>query len=160
GVIVVLKAGVLTDKAMRNGSLKKNTKKRGNSEEPSRDGNVRDDNKRSRTVITLKSMYFAQPKFKEKQEKERRTCGDYLKYEESRIKIKCGSISKKKKSNYSSFQDLRSSCNEDMVKYEGPRQSTNSSKSLKTKKPTKKIPTQRTSQLASAEARCARLGKS
>ncbi|GKD87075.1 retrovirus-related pol polyprotein from transposon TNT 1-94, partial [Tanacetum coccineum] len=51
-----------------------------------------------------------------KQEKEKRTCGDYLKYEESRVRIKCGSISKKKKSNYSSFQDLRSSCNEDMVK--------------------------------------------
>ncbi|GJX52624.1 hypothetical protein Tco_0280993 [Tanacetum coccineum] len=33
----------------RNGSLKKNTKKRGNGEEPGRDGNFRDDNKRSRT---------------------------------------------------------------------------------------------------------------
>ncbi|GKE07205.1 hypothetical protein Tco_1399223, partial [Tanacetum coccineum] len=55
-----------------------------------------------------------------KQEKERRTCLDYLKYEESRVKIKCGSISKKKKSNCSSFQALRSSCNEDMVKYEAP----------------------------------------
>ncbi|GJZ00998.1 hypothetical protein Tco_0518959 [Tanacetum coccineum] len=44
----VLKAGMLTDEAIRNGSLKKSTKKRGNSEEPSRDGNVRDDNKRSR----------------------------------------------------------------------------------------------------------------
>nr|GFB34151.1 putative reverse transcriptase domain-containing protein [Tanacetum cinerariifolium] len=30
-----------------NGALKKNTKKRGNNEEPSRDGNVRDDNKRA-----------------------------------------------------------------------------------------------------------------
>ncbi|GJS05468.1 hypothetical protein Tco_0321976 [Tanacetum coccineum] len=59
-----------------------------------------------------------------KQEKERRTCKDYLKYEESRVRIKYGSISKKKKSYYSSFQDLRSSCNEDMVKYEGPRPST------------------------------------
>ncbi|GKC59741.1 hypothetical protein Tco_1087339, partial [Tanacetum coccineum] len=45
----VLKAGVLTNEAIRNGSLKKNTKKRGNGGEPSRDGNVRDDNKRSRT---------------------------------------------------------------------------------------------------------------
>ncbi|GJV62826.1 reverse transcriptase domain-containing protein [Tanacetum coccineum] len=45
----VLKAGVLTDEAIRNGSLKKNTKKRGNGGEPSRDGNVRDDKKRSRT---------------------------------------------------------------------------------------------------------------
>ncbi|GKE54162.1 hypothetical protein Tco_1489318 [Tanacetum coccineum] len=46
---VVLKAGVLTDEAIRNGSLKKNTKKRGNGGEPSRDGNVRDDNKISKT---------------------------------------------------------------------------------------------------------------
>ncbi|GKA86547.1 putative reverse transcriptase domain-containing protein [Tanacetum coccineum] len=44
----VLKAGMLTDEAIRNGSLKKSTKKKGNEEEPSRDGNVRDDNKRSR----------------------------------------------------------------------------------------------------------------
>ncbi|GKA80678.1 reverse transcriptase domain-containing protein [Tanacetum coccineum] len=46
---VVLKAGMLTDEAIRNGSLRKNTEKRGNGREPSRDGNVRDDNKRSRT---------------------------------------------------------------------------------------------------------------
>ncbi|GKC56956.1 putative reverse transcriptase domain-containing protein, partial [Tanacetum coccineum] len=45
----ILKAGVLTDKAIRNGSLKKNNKKRGNGREPSRDGNVRDNNKRSKT---------------------------------------------------------------------------------------------------------------
>ncbi|GKE25783.1 putative reverse transcriptase domain-containing protein, partial [Tanacetum coccineum] len=45
----VLKARMLTDEAIRNGSLKKNTKKRGNSEELSRKENVRDDNKRSRT---------------------------------------------------------------------------------------------------------------
>ncbi|GJT19886.1 putative reverse transcriptase domain-containing protein [Tanacetum coccineum] len=45
----VLKAGVLTDEAIRNGSLKKNTKKRGNNRELNRDGNVRDDKKRSRT---------------------------------------------------------------------------------------------------------------
>ncbi|GKB03240.1 putative reverse transcriptase domain-containing protein, partial [Tanacetum coccineum] len=35
----VLKAGVLTNKAIRNGSLKKNTEKKGNDEEPSRSGN-------------------------------------------------------------------------------------------------------------------------
>ncbi|GKC52364.1 hypothetical protein Tco_1075109 [Tanacetum coccineum] len=46
---VVLKAGMLTDEAIRNGSLRKNTMKRGNSREPSKDGNVRDDHKRSRT---------------------------------------------------------------------------------------------------------------
>ncbi|GJV03099.1 hypothetical protein Tco_1336668 [Tanacetum coccineum] len=46
---VILKARMLTDEAFRNGSLRKNTEKRGNDEEPSRDGNVRDDNKRSRT---------------------------------------------------------------------------------------------------------------
>nr|GEY36141.1 zinc finger, CCHC-type, retrotransposon Gag domain protein [Tanacetum cinerariifolium] len=45
----VLKAIMLTDEAIRNGSLKKNTKKRGNCGKPSRDGNVKDDNKRSRT---------------------------------------------------------------------------------------------------------------
>nr|GEW24145.1 hypothetical protein [Tanacetum cinerariifolium] len=42
-------AGTLTDEAIRNGSLKKNTKKRGNGREPSRDKNVKDNNKRSRT---------------------------------------------------------------------------------------------------------------
>nr|GEZ02366.1 putative reverse transcriptase domain-containing protein [Tanacetum cinerariifolium] len=36
-------------KIERNGSLRKNTKKRGNGELPSSDGNVKDDNKRSRT---------------------------------------------------------------------------------------------------------------
>ncbi|GKE44041.1 putative reverse transcriptase domain-containing protein, partial [Tanacetum coccineum] len=46
---VVLKAGMLTDKAIRNGSLRKNTEKRGNDRELSRDGDVRDDHKRSRT---------------------------------------------------------------------------------------------------------------
>ncbi|GJT68723.1 hypothetical protein Tco_1020203 [Tanacetum coccineum] len=66
-----------------------------------------------------------------KQEKERRTCEDYLKFEESRVRIKCGSISKKKKSNYSRFQDLRSSCNEDMVMYEDPRPSTTRTRALK-----------------------------
>ncbi|GKE12162.1 hypothetical protein Tco_1415713 [Tanacetum coccineum] len=40
---------MLIDEAIRNGALKKVTEKRGNSKEPSRDGNVRDDNKRSRT---------------------------------------------------------------------------------------------------------------
>ncbi|GJY83746.1 putative reverse transcriptase domain-containing protein [Tanacetum coccineum] len=45
----VLKAGMLTDEAIRNGSLRKNTEKRGNVWEPSRDRNVRDDHKRSRT---------------------------------------------------------------------------------------------------------------
>ncbi|GKE39655.1 reverse transcriptase domain-containing protein [Tanacetum coccineum] len=47
----ILKAGVLTDEVIRNGSLRKNTKKRGNGGEPSRDGNVKDDNKRSRGVF-------------------------------------------------------------------------------------------------------------
>ncbi|GJS88451.1 reverse transcriptase domain-containing protein [Tanacetum coccineum] len=45
----ILKDGVLTDEAIRNGSLKKNNEKRGNGEESSRDGNLKDDNKRSRT---------------------------------------------------------------------------------------------------------------
>ncbi|GKC66124.1 reverse transcriptase domain-containing protein [Tanacetum coccineum] len=45
----ILNDRVLTDEAIRNGALKKNTEKRGNSREPSRDGNVRTDNKRSRT---------------------------------------------------------------------------------------------------------------
>ncbi|GJT18069.1 putative reverse transcriptase domain-containing protein [Tanacetum coccineum] len=42
-------AGTLTDKAIRNGSLKKNPEKRGNREEPSKNRNRRDDNKRTRT---------------------------------------------------------------------------------------------------------------
>nr|GEU68312.1 hypothetical protein [Tanacetum cinerariifolium] len=46
---VVLKAGMLTGEAIRNRSLRKNTEKRRNDEEPSRDRNVREDNKRSRT---------------------------------------------------------------------------------------------------------------
>ncbi|GJX12515.1 reverse transcriptase domain-containing protein [Tanacetum coccineum] len=41
-------AGTLTDEALRNGSIKKNPKMRGNGREPSRDRNVRDDNKRTR----------------------------------------------------------------------------------------------------------------
>ncbi|GJR05752.1 hypothetical protein Tco_0528736 [Tanacetum coccineum] len=68
-----------------------------------------------------------------KQEKKRQTCGDYRKYEESHVSIKRGSISKKNKSNYSSFQDLRSSCNEDMVKYEGPRLGTTQARALNKK---------------------------
>ncbi|GJY05234.1 hypothetical protein Tco_0371174 [Tanacetum coccineum] len=43
------KASTVTDEAIRNGSLKKNTKKRGNGREHSRDMNVKDDSKRSRT---------------------------------------------------------------------------------------------------------------
>ncbi|GJZ80416.1 putative reverse transcriptase domain-containing protein [Tanacetum coccineum] len=43
------KAGTLTDEAIRNGSLKKNTEKRGNDGEPSRDRNVKDDSKRTKT---------------------------------------------------------------------------------------------------------------
>nr|GFA44569.1 reverse transcriptase domain-containing protein [Tanacetum cinerariifolium] len=46
---IVLKAGMLTDEAIKNGSLRKNTEKRGSGGEPSRDGNVRNDHKRSRT---------------------------------------------------------------------------------------------------------------
>ncbi|GJV64209.1 hypothetical protein Tco_1475037 [Tanacetum coccineum] len=45
---VILKAGVLTYEAIKNGALKKTTKKRGNGGKPSKDGNARDDNKRSR----------------------------------------------------------------------------------------------------------------
>ncbi|GJZ39206.1 putative reverse transcriptase domain-containing protein [Tanacetum coccineum] len=39
----------LTDEALRNGSIIKNPQKRGNGGEPSKDRNVRDDNKRNRT---------------------------------------------------------------------------------------------------------------
>ncbi|GJU89221.1 hypothetical protein Tco_1301644, partial [Tanacetum coccineum] len=49
----VQKAGTLTDEAIRNGSLKKNPEKRGNSGEPNRDRNVKDDNKRTRTMNTF-----------------------------------------------------------------------------------------------------------
>ncbi|GJS65923.1 putative reverse transcriptase domain-containing protein [Tanacetum coccineum] len=55
---VVLKFGVLTDEAIRNGSLKKNHEKRGNGEESSKDRNVRDDNKRSRTVSAFATTLF------------------------------------------------------------------------------------------------------
>nr|GEV82219.1 hypothetical protein [Tanacetum cinerariifolium] len=46
---VVQIAGTLTDETFRNGSIKKNPEKRGNKGEPSKDRNVRDDNKRTRT---------------------------------------------------------------------------------------------------------------
>ncbi|GKE29814.1 hypothetical protein Tco_1445198 [Tanacetum coccineum] len=49
----ILKAGVLTDEEIRNGALKKTTKKRENSRKPSRDGNARDENKRSRISRAL-----------------------------------------------------------------------------------------------------------
>ncbi|GKA01148.1 putative reverse transcriptase domain-containing protein [Tanacetum coccineum] len=55
---VVLKAGLLTNEAIRNGSIKKNPKKRGNGEEPSKDRNVGDDNKRSRTVSAFATTLF------------------------------------------------------------------------------------------------------
>nr|GEZ10055.1 hypothetical protein [Tanacetum cinerariifolium] len=42
-------ANTLIDKALRNGSIKKNHEKRGNRGEPSKDRNGRDDNKRTRT---------------------------------------------------------------------------------------------------------------
>ncbi|GKB21736.1 hypothetical protein Tco_0855659 [Tanacetum coccineum] len=45
----VQKAGILTEEAIRNGSLMKNTEKRGNGGEPSRDRNAKDDKKRTRT---------------------------------------------------------------------------------------------------------------
>ncbi|GJX04961.1 hypothetical protein Tco_0190877 [Tanacetum coccineum] len=45
----VQKFGTLTNEAIRNGSLKKNPEQRGNSGEPSRDRNVKDNNKRTRT---------------------------------------------------------------------------------------------------------------
>ncbi|GJU42564.1 putative reverse transcriptase domain-containing protein [Tanacetum coccineum] len=41
--------GILTDEAIRNGSIKKNPEKRENRGEPSKDRNGRDDNKRTRT---------------------------------------------------------------------------------------------------------------
>nr|GFA92909.1 reverse transcriptase domain-containing protein [Tanacetum cinerariifolium] len=42
-------ADTLTNEALRNGSIKKNPKKRGNMGEPSKDRNVRDNNKMTRT---------------------------------------------------------------------------------------------------------------
>ncbi|GJY65484.1 putative reverse transcriptase domain-containing protein [Tanacetum coccineum] len=55
---VVLKVSVLTDEAIRNGSIKKNPEKGGNRGEPSKDRNVRDDNKRSRTVSAFATTLF------------------------------------------------------------------------------------------------------
>ncbi|GKB31650.1 putative reverse transcriptase domain-containing protein [Tanacetum coccineum] len=46
---VVQLAGTLTDKALRNETIKKNPEKRGNVGEPSKDRNGREDNKRTRT---------------------------------------------------------------------------------------------------------------
>nr|GEV31026.1 hypothetical protein [Tanacetum cinerariifolium] len=43
-------AGTLTDKALRNGSIKKNLEKRGTGGEPRKDRNGRDDNNRTRSV--------------------------------------------------------------------------------------------------------------
>ncbi|GJU81516.1 hypothetical protein Tco_1283881 [Tanacetum coccineum] len=45
----ILKARVLTDEAVRNGSLRKSGEKRGNGGESSKEGNVKGDNKRART---------------------------------------------------------------------------------------------------------------
>nr|GEZ09617.1 putative reverse transcriptase domain-containing protein [Tanacetum cinerariifolium] len=50
---VVQLAGTLTDEPFRNGSIKKNHQKRGNREEPSKNRNVRDDHKRTRTRNTF-----------------------------------------------------------------------------------------------------------
>nr|GEU38653.1 reverse transcriptase domain-containing protein [Tanacetum cinerariifolium] len=50
---VVQKARTLTNEAVRNGSLKKNPEKRGNGEEPNRDMNARDENKKNRTRNTF-----------------------------------------------------------------------------------------------------------
>nr|GEW49805.1 uncharacterized mitochondrial protein AtMg00810-like [Tanacetum cinerariifolium] len=55
---VVLKAGVLIDEANMNGSIKKNHEKRGNKGEPSKDRNVRDDNKRSSTMSMFATTLF------------------------------------------------------------------------------------------------------
>nr|GEW36593.1 putative reverse transcriptase domain-containing protein [Tanacetum cinerariifolium] len=54
----VLKVDVLTDESIRNGSLNKNLEKKGNGGEPSRDRNVKDDNKRSRTVSAFSMTSF------------------------------------------------------------------------------------------------------
>nr|GEY03825.1 hypothetical protein [Tanacetum cinerariifolium] len=53
---VVQKSRMLTDEAIRNESLKKNTKKRGNDREPSRDGNDKDDNKRFKTMRAFSTV--------------------------------------------------------------------------------------------------------
>ncbi|GJV31635.1 hypothetical protein Tco_1392035, partial [Tanacetum coccineum] len=55
---VILKVGVLTDEAIRNRAIKKNPMKRGNWGEPSKDRNVRDDNKRSMTVSAFAMTLF------------------------------------------------------------------------------------------------------
>ncbi|GJX42403.1 putative reverse transcriptase domain-containing protein [Tanacetum coccineum] len=44
----VQKASTLTDEAIRNGSLQRNPERRGNGREPSRERNLKDDNKRTR----------------------------------------------------------------------------------------------------------------
>nr|GEU33436.1 hypothetical protein [Tanacetum cinerariifolium] len=54
----MLKVGVLTNEAIMNGSLKNNPEKRGNGGESSRDRNVKDDNKRSRSVSAFATTSF------------------------------------------------------------------------------------------------------
>nr|GEZ09050.1 hypothetical protein [Tanacetum cinerariifolium] len=76
-MVVCMIAGTLTDEAFRNGSIKKNLKKRGNKGEPSNDRNVRDDNKRTRTGNSF--CYNHQPC----QERKRRN-GSIKKYPEKR----------------------------------------------------------------------------
>ncbi|GKD18581.1 hypothetical protein Tco_1207739 [Tanacetum coccineum] len=51
-------------------------------------------------------------------------------YEESLIKNKLEKQFNNKRVNHTSFQDLRSSCNEDMVKYKDPRPSTSQTRAL------------------------------
>ncbi|GKD10937.1 putative reverse transcriptase domain-containing protein [Tanacetum coccineum] len=51
-------AGTQTDKASKNGSIKKNPEKRGNGGEPSKDRNGRDDNKRTRTGNAYAATLF------------------------------------------------------------------------------------------------------
>ncbi|GJX91674.1 hypothetical protein Tco_0345000 [Tanacetum coccineum] len=67
-------ADTLTNEALRNGSIKKNHEKRGNRGEPSKDRNVRDDNKRTRarnafaiTANPVRGGYTACPRLNQAQ---------------------------------------------------------------------------------------------
>nr|GEX61692.1 hypothetical protein [Tanacetum cinerariifolium] len=66
----------LTDEALRNGTIKKNLEKRGNVEEPSKDRNEREDNKRTRTrnafATTAKLKEVTRPKkdFQKREDKD------------------------------------------------------------------------------------------
>ncbi|GKA46595.1 hypothetical protein Tco_0739478 [Tanacetum coccineum] len=74
-------ADTLTDEALSNGSIKKNPEKRGNGGEPSKDSNVRDDNKSTRTgnvFATTANPVRGKPRFPGRLSPTRREIDGYV----------------------------------------------------------------------------------